>query len=545
MAYKKSKSVICPFCDFSSKHEKRVDQHLQSVHGTSLEAEFVRIKLGNVPHECKCGCGESTKFNGWKKGYTKFKKGHNARVDSAFSHPAVIEKCIRTRAEGFARGEFTTWNAGLTKETSSKVASMSRKIGSSLKRYYDNPDNESWQSGLTKDTDERLRKMSETKKRMYRLGQIASWNTGLTKETDSRLKSAAIKISKKYQERQAGNRLSPEVIKERAEKANFTILKDTYQDRRLSKLLVRCNVCNIEQHKTLYSLEGVFACLHCKPLESKGQIEIFEFITSLGVTAVMSDRTIIKPKELDIVIPNKKLAIEFNGLFWHSEKYMNKSYHAQKTQTCKMAGYQLLHVFDDEWRKKQDIIKSMIRYKLGLCQRRIGARKCRIKNVNVSDRRQFFNENHIDGDTPSTCAIGLYLGNELLACLSLRRPFHKKWKDRLEIARFAQKRDTTVAGSLSRLTKVALQKTGKERKKGLISYVDTRYGNGQGYISAGFQKESETKGSFWWTDNYSRFNRFKFRADKLRGLTEKEVALEAGVMKIYGCPQIVMTIDAK
>ena len=542
MAYKKSPPISCPFCDLSSKHEKKIDLHLRAEHSTTLESAFVQIKLNGTPFTCLCGCGEPTTFNGWRLGYTNFVKGHNTRVDSVFSHQDVIKKCVKSRADSFAQGKYTSWNAGLTKETSEKVAEMSEKISESLQKYYDSPDTTSWQTGLTKETDDRIRQASETKKSLFSSGQLSSWNEGLTKKTDKRLALIGSKISKQYKKREAGARLSPGAVKIRVEKANFTLLEDNYQTRR-TILCVMCNVCGTKQNKTLYSLLGIFACSHCRPRESKALIEIFEFVESLGASARLSDRKLISPKEVDVIIPDKNLAIEFNGLFWHSEKYTPKNYHADKTTMCEQVGYQLIHIFGDEWKNKQDIVKSMLSHRLGCTKRRVGARQCDIRSVNSFDRKAFFNENHIDGDTAAFHAIGLYRGNELLVCLSLRRPFHKKWQDRLEIGRFAQKRHTSVSGALSRLLSAAKKIARDKKKKGLLSYVDTRYGDGHGYLAAGFEQVSKTNGTFWWTDSYQRFNRFKFRADRARGMTERQVAQEAGVTKIYGCPQLVMTID--
>ena len=75
----------------------------------------------------------------------------------------------------------------------------------------------------------------------------------------------------------------------------------------------------------------------------------------------INDRLQIKPYELDIWIPSKFLAIEVNGVYWHTEeKGKGESYHQMKTQMCKEKGITLFHFSDVEieqdWNK---IIKQI------------------------------------------------------------------------------------------------------------------------------------------------------------------------------------------
>src|SRR5690606_28109573 len=82
---------------------------------------------------------------------------------------------------------------------------------------------------------------------------------------------------------------------------------------------------------------------------SQGEQEILSFLSNRGDFVINSDRTILDNKELDIVIPGKKVAIEYNGLYWHSDKVVHKNYHLQKTLEAEAKGYQLIHIFEDEW----------------------------------------------------------------------------------------------------------------------------------------------------------------------------------------------------
>lgn len=95
---------------------------------------------------------------------------------------------------------------------------------------------------------------------------------------------------------------------------------------------------------------------------------------------VENSKSIISPQELDIYLPDYKLAIEYNGLYWHSEQAgLDKNYHIDKTMTCEEKGIRLIHVFSDDWEFKKEIVKSRLRSILGFNSNRIGARKCTIK----------------------------------------------------------------------------------------------------------------------------------------------------------------------
>lgn len=98
-------------------------------------------------------------------------------------------------------------------------------------------------------------------------------------------------------------------------------------------------------------------------MSSRPEIEICSFLDLVNVDYKHSDRTIIKPYELDIVLSSKKLAIEFNGSYWHSdEKILERTngkmnaqeYHQMKIDMCKKKGYELLHIFEDDWIKHRE-----------------------------------------------------------------------------------------------------------------------------------------------------------------------------------------------
>jgi len=255
---------------------------------------------------------------------------------------------------------------------------------------------------------------------------------------------------------------------------------------------------------------------------------------------IQSDLSILKGKELDIYIPELNIAIEFNGIYWHSELFKNKNYHLNKTLECEKQNIQLIHIFEDEWIYKQDIIKSIIKNKLNLIQNKIYARKCVVKEVNSKDARLFLDNNHIQGFIGSKYKIGLYYNNELVSLMcfgNLRKNLGQTTKDNIfELLRFCNKLNTNVVGSASKLFKYFLNNLNPEK---IISYADRRYSFGNLYQKLNFIKLYNTKPNYFYVLNNKRFNRFNFRKDILINdgynpfLSEHQIMLSRNIYRIY------------
>ena len=119
------------------------------------------------------------------------------------------------------------------------------------------------------------------------------------------------------------------------------------------------------------------------------ELEIQEFLNSLNISYIIKDKKILGGKELDILIPDFNLAIEMNGLYWHSEIYMDKFYHRNKSSKCREVGIDLLHIWEDDWKFKRPIIKSIILNKLKLIKNKIFARKTSIREVSPKESTNF------------------------------------------------------------------------------------------------------------------------------------------------------------
>jgi hypothetical protein len=285
-------------------------------------------------------------------------------------------------------------------------------------------------------------------------------------------------------------------------------------------------------------------CNNCSQSVSNYELEINEFLNGLGLETITSSFSIIKPQQIDIYIPSHNLGIEFNGLYWHSEQYVDKNYHLNKTESCEEKGIQLIHIFEDEWLYKQDVIKSRLINILGLTENKIYARKCEIKEVSSKDSNCFLNSNHIQGSVNSKINVGLYYNDELVSIMCFNKPRLGigVYFDGYELSRFCNKLNTTVIGGASKLLKYFIK---IYNPKEIVSYADRRWSNGRLYERLGFNKTNINKPNYAYIINKERKHRFNFRKSKLKkqgfdiiNKTEHKIMLDRGVYRIYDCGTI-------
>ena len=279
---------------------------------------------------------------------------------------------------------------------------------------------------------------------------------------------------------------------------------------------------------------------------SYSEKEIVDFIKSIcDYEIIENSRQIISPKELDIYIPSKNLAIEFDGVHWHDENHIDKNYHFNKTRLCNEKGIDLIHVFEDDWLERKDIVKSMIASRLGIYLQKIFARKCEIKNITKNEAELFFNENHLQGFTNCNDYIALIYNNEIVQCVAIRE---KGWHDgNVELTRMVTKLNTQVIGGFSKLMKFVYDKY----KSPITSYIYRAWFNGKGYNKSGFEVIKENPPSYSYVMNGKRIHKSHFRKDKIKKMyekgelnfydenkTEHENMLNNHIYRIYDCGTI-------
>lgn len=286
-------------------------------------------------------------------------------------------------------------------------------------------------------------------------------------------------------------------------------------------------------------------------ISSKPENEIYDFLINNGVENIRkNDRKLLKGKELDLIIEGKKIAIEFDGLYWHSDDKKPDNYHLSKSELCETVGYKLIHVFEDEFVYKKEIVLSRLLNILGKTKEKVYARKCEIKEVTYKDSECFLNENHIQGNCISKYRYGLYYNNELVSLMtfgSTRINLNSKKENGVfELLRFVNKKNTSVLGGASKLLKHFIKVVNPIK---IISYSDNRWGNGNLYKKLNFKFVRKSKPNYFYVFKNKRINRFTYRKDVLvkqgfdKNKSEKEIMKERGINRIYDCGSTLFVLD--
>jgi hypothetical protein len=284
-------------------------------------------------------------------------------------------------------------------------------------------------------------------------------------------------------------------------------------------------------------------CQKCGFKYNYNQNLLIDFIEQLNIKTINNTKKIISPLELDIYIPSHNIAIEYNGLYWHSELYKPSNYHLNKTELCQKNQIKLIHIFEDEWLYKQEIVKSRLKNILGLTEYKIYARKCEIKEVSPKDCKLFLDNNHIQGNVNSSIKIGLYYNNELVSIMTFgkgRIALGGK-SNQYELLRFCNKINTIVIGGADKLLKHFIK---TYQPKEIISYADRRWSTGDLYDKLGFNKSHISQPNYWYIINNRREYRFGYRKSILikKGFdvnkTEHQIMFDRKIYRIYDCGTI-------
>jgi hypothetical protein len=247
-------------------------------------------------------------------------------------------------------------------------------------------------------------------------------------------------------------------------------------------------------------------------------------------------------EEIDIYLPDLKIAIEYDGEYWHSTHNKDEKCEYDKMLKCNDKDIFLLIFRHKEWVEKGEIIKSMIKNKLGLIDNKIYGRKCIIKIVDKKDKSLFLKSNHIQGDSGSSINIGLYYNDELVSLMSFSK-FRKNMglKNKVghyELIRFCNKINFNVIGGFSKLLTYFV----KEYKPiEVISYANRRWSQGNVYEKNNFEFIRNSPPTYKYLVNNKLIDRFNYRKDVLvsmgydKNKTEKQIMDELGYPRLYDC----------
>jgi len=307
-------------------------------------------------------------------------------------------------------------------------------------------------------------------------------------------------------------------------------------------LKLKCKTCDNIFETTYFNLyQECGKCPKCFPkYRSSDEIELSDFIKSIEPLEIIeNDRTILNGKELDIYIPSKNIAIEFNGLYWHSEASGNKNrnYHLNKTELCESKNIVLVHIFEDEWINKKEIVKSRLRQLLKVNNtKRIHARKCEIIQIDPRLKNEFLNKYHIQGTDNSRIKIGAFYDWQLVAVMTFSKGNISKGAKNIEgvweLSRFCSNSNYHIPGIAGKLLSYFKK---RYMWKEIFSYADRRWSQGNLYFKIGFELNSVTKPNYFYIVNMKRIHRFNFRKrpDEPKDVTEWILRQQEGLDRIW------------
>lgn len=314
----------------------------------------------------------------------------------------------------------------------------------------------------------------------------------------------------------------------------------------------RCDTCGavcVEQMQFIMhrAYQNQAACTVCNPKNPESSFEeqeLREYIESLGFHTGHYARGFIGGYGADIVVEDRKVIIEYDGIGWHNERFKSANYHLDKTITARECGYRMVHVFSDEWIERRQIVKSRLAAILGCnASRRVYARKCGIVTMPPSDAREFFERNHIQGSCNASVAYGLTdKCGKVVAAMSFGQSRFEK-AGTVELLRFCNILGTHVVGGASRLFRHYLDEHPKVGR--IVTYADARWsGDESMYCKIGFEFDGMSDPGYYYVVGNRRQNRMKYQKHKLladstdpseAGLTEHEIMMKRGVFRIYDC----------
>jgi hypothetical protein len=316
---------------------------------------------------------------------------------------------------------------------------------------------------------------------------------------------------------------------------------------------VECLICKTVFYKNWNEIQQGAECLICNPriheCKSVPQKQIESFLSELGEVVIADDRTIIKPYELDLLLFDKKIAIEYCGLAFHHEDIINKTrkipgehYHLYKLTECNKLNFRLITIFEDEWQLKGDIVKERIKSIIGKTSGvKIHGRNCIIREISPSHKNDFLEKFHLQGEDRSVVKLGAFYKDELVSVMTFSHgnisKGSKSEETIWELNRFCSDYNYHIPGIASKL--LTHFKRNYEWTE-IFSYADRRWSDGNVYRQLGFDFDGYTHPNYWYVNlnkACNRIHRFNLRKrpDEPKDIPEYVLRKNDGYVRIWDC----------
>lgn len=268
----------------------------------------------------------------------------------------------------------------------------------------------------------------------------------------------------------------------------------------------KCKRCGGENDYNL--AKQYLRCPVCDSTLSTFQSEVADYIKTLvpNEPIVINNRTILSPLEIDILLPNKNVAIETNGLYWHAEISggKNKNYHINKTKLALAKGVRLIHISENEWRDKQFAVKLIL--KSLLLKPTILSSEVTVRHITPNEKQSFLETYHLQGNDASMVRLGLFDKESLVAVMTFSKSKFEKthcW----EISRYCSIQPINPTILFSAFLK-------EYSPKIVIAHCDRRYFSGETYMALGFRFIKHTAPAYHYIIDGYRTTEPKFNWQK-------------------------------
>ena len=330
----------------------------------------------------------------------------------------------------------------------------------------------------------------------------------------------------------------------------------------LSEILIKCPICGEYDKHSFHNIFRINSndikpnshnlCHKCYAniSQSSHELEIKDIISTMyNGKCIENSRSIIPPLELDLYYPEKNIAIEFNGNYWHDENHKPKDYHFNKFKLCKDKNIRLVSIYESDWFNKRDNIINLLK-NIFIESKIIYARNCAISKLDYKTKSAFISEYHFYGDSnQGTISYGLYYNNELVSVMSFgkmrgQNKLHNN-KDHYELVRFVTKDNVRIIGGASRLFKKFIS---EYHPVYIICYSDNDFFTGETYNKLGFKLKSLGESiDYQWVKGTKALSRYecmtnkllekydKYRNINITGSIEDYVMHDLGYNKLYRC----------
>ena len=481
--------------------------------------------VNNINREYLCKCGKKTTFyKNWKDGYRKYCSPKCAQTDSSTKNKrkkTVLEK-------------YGVDNIAKLEETKLKQEKTNLKKWGYKSSFQNEYVREKWKKNIKdKFGVEHVFQLKSIKDKS-RKTSLEKWGVEHFVQSDE--------YKEKLEDIGFSEKLKEINIKKNFEKYNELGLEFISIENRILELKGECeHTFKIHYDSLKRRIEnGYEYCTICNPIntgQSQEEKLIIDWLKEIGLEIIERDKSL--GIELDILIPNLNIAIEYNGLYWHSELYKDSKYHLNKTEICNESGIRLIHIWEDDWLYKREIVKSILLNSLKLNNKRIFARNCKIVIVDSKIKNDFLDKNHIQGKCQSSINIGLEYNGELVSLMTFGGR-NINTKKEFELIRFCNKTHYNIVGSASKLFKYFIRNYNFEN---IISYADVSHFTGDLYKTLGFKYSHRSQPNYWWVVDNIRHHRFTYNKKRLvkegadPKMTEVEIMYKKGYFRIFGCGQ--------